>query len=307
MHVKIRLDQLGMLQSFIPKSPIHWTWLSFFGKDSADFLNRLTTVNVQGMNENTGAPGCFLDSMGRIKAYFYLWRLSPEQFGFEFDSGKDDHWKESLTKTIEQFTFAEKIQVSSENWSTKWFLGSEDLGLKKYETKELDGVRIFHHGDHTFGRNWYSVWGNSENISKLSIKASSESKLEELEKQRVENLAPWADKEIQTTAMPLEIGLAEAVINKRGCYPGQEVIERVLSVGSPPRRLVKIIGKGSASIGEKLTQVDSTAEIGNITSIAAGQESTSALAIVRKVQAKEGAEVQSGQFVGKIAAIAPER
>jgi folate-binding protein YgfZ len=36
---------------------------------------------------------------------------------------------------------------------------------------------------------------------------------------------------------PLDINLRDAIHDQKGCYPGQEVIEKIISIGSPPKRL----------------------------------------------------------------------
>ncbi|MGZ3699852.1 MAG: CAF17-like 4Fe-4S cluster assembly/insertion protein YgfZ, partial [Bdellovibrionota bacterium] len=98
-------------------------------------------------------------------------------------------------------------------------------------------------------------------------------------------------------------GLGDAVAPNKGCYPGQEVLEKISALGAPARRLVRIDGEGAApEIGEKIFNVaDVPLEVGQLTSAAATESGFSALALVRKIHAKEGLPVRLGS--GRQAAI----
>ena len=53
------------------------------------------------------------------------------------------------------------------------------------------------------------------------------------ERERVLALCPRVDHELVFDANPLELGLRAAIADNKGCYPGQEVIEKIISLGSP--------------------------------------------------------------------------
>ncbi len=311
MHAKIRLNRLGMLSIYQPQTPIHWTWIHFSGPDAADFLNRLTTVNIKGLEKGMGAPGCFLDALGKIRTFFYIWHLSQDSYAFEFDAGEDFFWKDSLLKTIEQYTFSEKIEIQEKpEWTSYWFLGDEAFQLQPLESKEAaPSIFLFHHGNRTYGKNWISAWGKASDLLAWLPKNAQNIDLNQTEEWRIQSIQPRAGKEILPNITPLEIGLEESVIHKQGCYPGQEVIEKIISLGSPPKRLVRLQGNEKMIPGESLfLSTDPKAEIGTITSMHFLNNTFNALALVKKMYAKEGLEVQSAQGIqGKITAIAPGR
>ncbi len=58
-------------------------------------------------------------------------------------------------------------------------------------------------------------------------------------------LAPVYPNEINETTNPLELGLEEIIHENKGCYPGQEVIEKIISKGGVPRHLCLIQVKES--------------------------------------------------------------
>jgi folate-binding protein YgfZ len=65
------------------------------------------------------------------------------------------------------------------------------------------------------------------------------------EKERIESLTPSYPNEINSSVLPMECGLDHLAHENKGCYPGQEVIEKIRSYGRSPRQLVKIRGSGA--------------------------------------------------------------
>lgn len=325
---------------FTPSDPIRWSWVTIAGPDAADFLQRLTTVNVRALEEGAGADGFFLTEKGRILTAFTLWRYGPEDFAFELDAGASGRWKTALLEIIDRYTFAERFTLSdltaspreSLTLEPRWIfmepgttaeqmtaiLGAGAEGLAPMRTAALDEeIRVCHHGSARFGRPWLSVWGRGARLMQWMdrvFEGAEAADFGKLELWRVENLKPRVDQEIEPdTVLPVEVNLQNGIAQAKGCYPGQEVIEKIFSYGSPPRRLVRVRGKGALpSAGSALlNRADPPAEIGRITTAVVSAESPelkdswSALAIVRKMNAKEGLAVSGAGFEGEIDRVAP--
>lgn len=291
----------------ISRLPTRWNRISMAGSDAADFLQRLSTANVNALQPGMGSEALFLNPQGKILAYFMLWRTDENSFLFEFDAGKDQHFKTELLAAIEQYTFAERFEVvdhSADQLACTWiFPSAESTGsdpLKPGHTSESEsGLRVFHHGSQQFGRPWLSVWGRPEKLSSwISTNFSEATTLsfDELESWRISSLGPRADHEITGKLNPLEAGLARAVAPNKGCYPGQEVIEKIIALGAPAKRLCLIEGEltsaqTSAELnrGMKLqTEANPPQEMGELTSASISGKTFHALAILKKIHAKEG-------------------
>lgn len=299
-----------MLQLYRPSRPIQWTSLTMKGPDASDFLHRLTTVHVKAMKPGTGAPGFFLTAQGKIKAYFHLWMLGADEFFFEFDAGADEKWKTELLGIIDQFHFGEKFTLTEHaELKSAWLLG-EWGNLAPSQTSATGEIRFFHHGSKDFGISWISAWGPEKALNTWAASSGAkEITFEKIDEQRISATRPRVDTELSENTIPLEVGLKDAISDNKGCYPGQEVIERIISLGSPPRRLARIDGTGPApEPGEMLRSQDGTQEVGQITSVAATKGGYRALALVKKIHAKEGIAVQPQahpQSPGKLVVIAP--
>lgn len=312
-----------MLQIYRPSAPISWDWLALKGPDAADFLHRLTTVHIKALQPGQGSAGFLLTAQGKMRAYFHLWMISREEFFFEFDAGATGAWKQEFLTAIDQFHFGEKFVLESApaqrpDLASAWLLfdGAAPAALSTLQPKHLsqgpDGISFFHHGTADFGKNWISVWGGGTELEKWlgTLGASAnEITFNEVEALRISANRPRIDTELSENTIPLEVGLRDAVSDNKGCYPGQEVIERIISLGSPARRLSRLDGSGEAPApGEAVKSSDGAQEVGQVTSVTKTEGGFRALAFIKKIHAKENLEVSFAAHPtsrARIAVIAP--
>jgi folate-binding protein YgfZ len=318
-----------MISSFNPTSShYHWHWATLTGPDALDFLHRVTTVNTQALQIGQGANGCFLNAQGKLRAFFKLWNYAENEYGFEWDAGVSDHWKTALFTAIDQYTFAEKMTLADvTGLECRWiFADSESdaelgtlLGISSDEdfaaNRTLaieEEIRVCHHGSQDFGRSWVTVWGRPARLGQWidrQFPHAAAVTQETLEGWRIDSARPWIDHELTDATVPLEAGLVDAISPNKGCYPGQEVIERIVSMGSPPRRLALIEGTGTAPAPSSkiLNTAEPAAEVGQVTSVHALNGKFRALGFVRKIHAKEGFMVrfEGTSGTGSLTRIAP--
>lgn len=309
---------------FEPTTPLSWTQVLLEGADAKDFLDRLTTVSIKRLSIGEGKNGLFLNSSGKIEAFFKLWCHSPTEFVFEFDAGRDNFWKEKLLKTIDHYTFAEKMTLNKDDsgsLSCYWIFPDEQ-GLKEfqriqnlstepkpdflYETK--GPLHFYFQRIETFGRTWITAWGPRE-ILKKEIKSIFKNHIAEpsqglswkiLNEWRIHSITPWVDAEIREGFNPLEIGISHAVAHNKGCYPGQEVMERIRSMGAPPKRLVQLSGKINLNATplppetKIYSQSTPPIELGIVTSSIVQSDLFLALGVIRKTHAVPGTPLTAG-------------
>jgi folate-binding protein YgfZ len=303
----------------LPPRPYHWTWVSLEGPDAQDFLQRLTTVAAGGLMLGSGSLGCWLSAQGKFRAMFTLWRYSDEGFAFEFDAGANHHWNTQLLQAIDQYTFSEKMTLTEASArgaiACAWvfpFPGDSRIPaeLAPGETLATDSeLRFCHHGSRDFGRAWITIWGRPARLEQWLdqnfAQDASATTLEELEAARIEATRPRVDSEISPELNPLEAGLPDSVAENKGCYPGQEIIEKIAAIGSPAKRLVQVRfdadSSGDAPFERTLQDWESATPVGELTSLSG----RTALAVVRKTHAREGAKVRRGADTGTVTRVAP--
>jgi folate-binding protein YgfZ len=207
-----------------------WTARRLSGPDARDFLHRLTTVDTRRLEPGSQAGwGFILTATGKVRAAFQIACTGPEEFLLEYDAGPEGEWDRALVEAIDQYTFAEKQQLSSPlPESCLWIFGDSPSGLQAIA-----------HGARDFGRPWCTAWGSAEQLAAFRAQQPGArlAAAADLEQWRTEAVRPWFSRELAFDVIPLELGLLDGIAQGKGCYPGQEVIERILTQGSPPRKL----------------------------------------------------------------------
>jgi hypothetical protein len=126
---------------------------------------------------------------------------------------------------------------------------------------------------------------------------------DETEEARILAMRPAPGREflLDGTVNPLEVNLRHAIADQKGCYPGQEVIEKIIALGSPARRLCRVRADSALSPAFSILTSDSGAEAGVITS----RDGEIGLAIIGRIHLKKGARLRAGQQEVWIESIAP--
>lgn len=253
------------------------------GQDARDFLHRLTTINVNALEPGDSQTGFFLNPQGKIRAAFRLACESESTFKIEVEGGKNGAWKDSLLTVIDQFTFAEK-------YTLKEVEGEQNVWIPLSVSIERGKFKVFRQPEAP----WTSVWGPKAEIEKFVADLRATTLTEtEFEHLRIQALVPRIDHEIIPDANPLEIGMRFAIADQKGCYPGQEVIEKIVSLGSPAKRLALLRGAGVGAAQGVILRTEDGAEVGTLTSAATlGGSPTVALGILRKTAATVGKKLR---------------
>ncbi len=122
---------------------------------------------------------------------------------------------------------------------------------------------------------------------------------------RIQSLTPQEGHEFLCNGVtnPLEINLQFAIHENKGCYPGQEVIEKIISLGSPARKLCLLEGKTSELLPTPLFDPTTGAEVGMLTS--SESDSHFSLGIIKRTHHHIGARVNSTQTSFTIRKVQP--
>jgi aminomethyltransferase len=118
---------------------------------------------------------------------------------------------------------------------------------------------------------------------------------EALEMQRIVDGIPLYGVDIKERDLPQETGQMRALNFNKGCYVGQEIVERIRSRGNVHRKFTGFVAEGVAAVaaGDKIILDEK--EIGEVTSAAhlraASGERTVALGYIRREAGIPGREV----------------
>jgi folate-binding protein YgfZ len=125
------------------------------------------------------------------------------------------------------------------------------------------------------------------------------------ESDRIEMMQPTLGQEFlhDESTNPLEVNLRSAIHDQKGCYPGQEVIEKVISLGSPAKKLALLSSIQNTSVKAEpspLFDIASEQQVGALTSVAEHGDHWIALAVLRKTHWGLGTTLKSGSHTWKV-------
>lgn len=250
---------------------IDYALLTVRGRDAKDFLQRLTTVDMRKLSDGLGAKGLLLTGTGRLIAAFVLLQESAEHFSLVAEQPVITALSEALGK----LHFAENLEM---NVTTGW-------GYESFGPAEL-WYSIWPAADHELEREAFPFHREDNELSwPLPIpqatgvffaRGGEHPELhgpdtgERWENLRIQALVPAFGKEWKADQSALDTGLLPWIHRFKGCYPGQEVVERSLNVGHPARFLVQLragmkleVGDSVAADGKNLGTLSSVAPAGS--------------------------------------------
>jgi folate-binding protein YgfZ len=255
----------------------HWSIIEIRGIDAADYLQRMSTVDIRKLAEGSVAHGAFLTGKGTVIVLGSLWRKSEDRFLFVCPAPVAARAAEHL----EQFHFAERLTIQRLDNDLMFGLWGDGprtrLALDEAPTPlrvasgGLDSVPFqWWRDDAPAGLTW--VYASRADFSRLvdSFLKRAVPLLGQhvLEFFRISNGVPQSGIELTEKDIVLEGSFEAAVARNKGCYPGQEVVERIFTYGSVNRRIQKIELQSDAWPGvPAIVRGPDGAEIGELRSL----------------------------------------
>ncbi|MFV0308007.1 MAG: YgfZ/GcvT domain-containing protein [Desertimonas sp.] len=220
--------------------------VSVHGPDALTYLHGQASQSLTDLAIGESRWTLMLEPTGKIVSLARAWRTAEDTVVLDTDAGFGD----ALAERLNRFRIRVKAEIDSLPWTSLVVRGA-DAG---------DGR------GHVVG--W---WGEGRDLLGAGPTPPddiAEGAAEDVEWARVHAGWPAMGAEIVPGAtIPAETGLtAVAVDFRKGCYPGQELVERMASRGADaPRRLRRLtVAPGSAS-GDPIV-VDGV-EVGTLTSV----------------------------------------
>ncbi|MBV8809602.1 MAG: folate-binding protein YgfZ [Acidobacteriaceae bacterium] len=234
------------------------------GEDRARLLHAMSTNNVKDLAPGNGVYAFFLNDKGRILADAYIYNLDESFF---LDTEPETGLK--LRDHLDRYIIADDAYLEDETdrWACIGIEGPEslttatNLGISvpdvPYGTRSW-GSGFAAHVASTF-KQGIRVFVPAENRGDLLNRLESAGVLhatpEEARIVRIENALPRYGEEITERYLVQETQAMHAVHSNKGCYLGQEIVERVRSRGQVHRLLapIRIESATAPEPGVKLT------------------------------------------------------
>jgi folate-binding protein YgfZ len=220
------------------------------GPHATRYLHNRLSNNIRDLKIGDHLRAAALNPQGRAEAFVTVVREEAEKYLIYSDGGDSAAIRAALLR----YKVADRIDLSDLPLKLWHVVGGFDTPA--FAPKNVITIPA---GRSPFGMDLVSdVFLPPDGATMLSQEEATEI--------RISSKWPIFPDEINDDVMLLELGLSDAVSFTKGCYVGQEVLERVDSQGRPPR-ILYICETGSApstntikdntgrTIGEALTAV----------------------------------------------------
>ena len=220
------------------------------GKDRVRWLNGMITNNIRDLAVNRGNYSFALSHQGRILADLYAYN-----FGEHLLLDTDRSQTETILKTVGRYIIMDDVKLGdvSETISAIGVSGPSarnTLSSAGIDVAQLEPLQF--RSDHLNGADvtivrgperkpdWYEMWTHPDNTQAvwdtLTHSGAVPVGAEALEFWRVLRGIPQYGVDIRERDLPQETGQEQALNFTKGCYIGQEIVERIRSRGQVHRR-----------------------------------------------------------------------
>lgn len=293
------------------------------GEDRVRWLNGMVTGNVRDLPHNRGTYAFILNPQGRIQGDLYAF-----QRGDYLLVASDLAQLSTLTATFDRYIIMDDVEVGdvSDKLSSIGLAGPLAVDTLARAAIQIPTLHPLEVADITWNNIGLSVMrGESEHNPSFEIWFDPEKAYQiwdalvaagaipvgtqALEWRRILLGIPRFGIDIGERDLPQETAQDRALHYSKGCYVGQEIVERIHSRGNVHRHLIGFELSAPVERGTKVRVGGK--DVGEITSSARipllGGERTLALGYIRREHASPGTEVelslQTGEMTATVASL----
>jgi folate-binding protein YgfZ len=242
--------QLAALLNGAGISPLdHTSWIRVTGEDRTRWLNGMVTNSVQDLQPGQGCYNFILSVQGRIQGDAYIF-AGPDAFLIETASNQ----LSTLMPLLDRFIIMDDVELTDISAVQSGLLISgphaasllQQIGLPVSSLEELNRQTVFWNTSEVTAVHAYSplvphfeLWADAATAASLS-KALLEAGATPCEQEsrdwlRMLEGTPLYGTDIRDRELPQETAQTRALHFAKGCYLGQEIVERIRSRGNVHR------------------------------------------------------------------------
>lgn len=248
------------------------------GEDRLRLLHAMTTNHVQEMRPGASLYAFFLNAQGRILADADIWCGEDAAL-----VGVEPEAREKIFQHIDRYIIADDVTLEDVTETTAE-IAVEGPGA---EALRRDGIVIANTVTGQSGfRLVVPVGDQPALLEELRSAGAVVASAEEARVVRLENGRPRYGEDITEANLVQETGQMRALHFNKGCYLGQEIVERVRSRGHVNRtlRALRIEGVDVPAAGTKVMSAEKEAGIITAAAYSPGEGCVRALAYLRLLE-----------------------
>ncbi|HET9086434.1 MAG TPA: folate-binding protein [Acidobacteriaceae bacterium] len=281
-------------------------WRSFLrceGEDCVRWLNGMVTNSVVGLSTNQGCYAFVLNAQGRIQGDLYIYR------------GADALWLQTdasqlgtLAAYLERYIIMDDVILQhAEEWTAVGIAGPQaanilglagfpipPAGAMQMENTLWGGLRVMAIGGYSPLVPRYEIWCKPKDVLQVwnALTASGVARCgaKAVEQLRILEGTPAYSIDITDRDLPQETGQTRALHFSKGCYLGQEIVERIRSRGNVHRNFSGFLVQNNCQLPKPNPRIPLLAEnksVGELSSVGSisfpdGTERVLALGTIRR-------------------------
>jgi folate-binding protein YgfZ len=242
----------------------HRAYLSFTGPDRVRYLNAMLTNNIKDLPQSHGVISLLLNPQGHIVAELETYALADKLFCISYGM-----IREQLVATLDKFIIMDDVTLTDETaqYGTLALegpttaevvssvtgvdlnsllplgmqparIGAVSCTLSRRSTGKIGSAEFLLERQHLA-----EIWNLL--LEKTRAAGGGPMGYSALSALRLEQGVPWFSYDFGEKQIPHEAGLQDSHISyTKGCYTGQEIVERVRSRGQVNRRRVQLTFSG---------------------------------------------------------------
>jgi folate-binding protein YgfZ len=285
------------------------TKVEITGNDRIRWLNGMVTNNIRDLAVGQGVYSFLLNPQGHILGDFFVYNR-----GDRLVVDTEQAQIEKIIATFDHYIIMDDVEVTrvDEKLAAIGIAGPSAKETLKVAGIEAGGLKSLHIEDLVWrGANlsvvrgeWeqypsYEIWSPPKQVSVVTAELQSAGAAavghEALELYRIALGIPRYGQDVRERDLPQETEQQRALNFNKGCYVGQEIVERIRSRGNVHRKFAGFRIAGPAPTSGAKIQVQGK-DVGEITSSgvipAVPGEQTAALGYIRREAALPGKEIQ---------------
>jgi folate-binding protein YgfZ len=293
-------------------------YLEFTGPDRVRYLNAILTNDIKGLKENHGIPSLFLNPQGHIQAEMELYAFEEKFFCVSYAM-----IRERLVPAMDKYIIMDDVTLTdrTEEFTTLAIEGRKAATVAlAVSGVELGGMEELESREVTVGgvecrvskRSAGGIAGAEFLVAREKAEALWRMLEEAVRREsggpagylalnsvRLELGIPWFGYDFGEKQIPHEAGVEESHISyTKGCYIGQEIVERVRSRGQVNR--VRVSLRFAAEPAKDAVLLAEGKEVGYVTRVGFSPVVNAwiGMGYVRREKAEAGTRLENATVVG---------
>lgn len=274
------------------------------GEDAAAFLHGQLSADVAALQVGHAVETLVLSPRGRLVGVGHLLRFAPDAFRLVL--GRDE--VDAVVEALNRFRIRVQVEITSREGGGVWQLAGPGAAATPLVVEAHipgEGCAFVVHGGQLVLRTGGPALGAYVVVSdagELTIGGAAPAGRLAVDSRRVELCIPVFGVDYDAGTIPHDAGLVpRAVSLDKGCYTGQELIERIHSRGHANRcpRSIRLETDKVPEPGAEVVVDDKTVGVLTTTAQSPAWESAAGLGLVR-VEVEPGATVQVAGVRGTV-------